>query len=443
MASITDYGYGNGSDGAVIVSSSKNCSTNFINGGRSYVDMISYNVSDLTLNTATLTENANGISTGDKVLLINLQGKSGNYDQVGNWEILEVQAVGGTIVTFTDNKVNYYGSTNGDDDNIGTSTSSQRVVLQRIPQYTDLTINSGQTLSVDGWNGLKNGIICAFVDNDLTVAGDIVATGAGFRGTQTGYGARRAGENIVLKPTANDSSETGNQPGGGAGAVHYGAGAGGGYGTAGANSWCDNSHTLYGGSTYGQADLDAIFFGSSGGDGYSTSNGSYGGGIIMLFSRYVSIAGTVSCNGTDGDSGTQGGPGGGAGGSLLLWTASIDNSTINAYGGQGAAGWGSNPGSDGGVGRIAIYSGSIGSVTSTPTAYEEITTTYKVFGILSDDAHVVVYDASNDDLLVAEDKTSGAYELTGININTEVNVIAIRTDGKLLGYGKVTPVIDI
>lgn len=444
MAGIPDYGYGDGSDGNVTISSNQNATT-YTSGGRSYSNQISYNVSSLSNNSAILTATANGIAAGDKVLLINLQGKSTNYDQVGKWEVLEVDSVGGTTVNFTTDKVNYYGSTVGGDDDLGTTiNSTQRVVLQRIPQYNDFTINTGISFNVNGWNGQNQGIICMMVNGDLTVTGSMVATGAGYRGTQGGYGPRRAGENIHTKPVANDDHpHNGNQPGGGAGSSHYGSGAGGGYGTAGMNSWCDQGATVNGGSIYGVNTLATSFFGSSGGDGYSSSDGSYGGGIIMLFARNIEATGEISTNGTDGISTGEGGAGGGAGGSILIWSSTIDNTDLNAFGGQGGAGWGSNPGSDGGVGRIAVYSKSIGTINSVPTHYEEQTMSWKVEGLLSEDAHVAAYNASNDELLTADDFSAGAYSLTGINISSAVNVVAIKTDGQMLAFGNVTPAEDI
>ena len=136
------------SDGAVTFTTAVGTNFNINNtahaSGRTCGDAVRYSVSALTANTATTTvaPTSNCITTGDEVMLINLQG-TGSYTQnIGNYEFLRVQGVVGSVVTFTTNKTKYYGSTTGSDSGLGTTDGTQRVMLMRVPNYTNVTIGS-------------------------------------------------------------------------------------------------------------------------------------------------------------------------------------------------------------------------------------------------------------------------------------------------------------
>jgi len=90
--------FGSGADGAITVTTSQNLNTTAIASGRQYADGIAYKLA--TPPTSGITEantvdTINGISAGDEVLLINLQGATADYAAVGTYEFLTVKEVAG------------------------------------------------------------------------------------------------------------------------------------------------------------------------------------------------------------------------------------------------------------------------------------------------------------------------------------------------------------
>lgn len=149
---------GTGQDGAITLTSAKNISTDVIASGRStYADGISYAVSSISTSSLVASATPNGIVAGDEVMLINLQGDATNYGNVGNYEFLTVSSVSGTTINFTTNIQKIYGATT---DNA--TLTGQKIVVQRVPNYTDVTINAqgtyllrdtfaGSTISTANW----------------------------------------------------------------------------------------------------------------------------------------------------------------------------------------------------------------------------------------------------------------------------------------------------
>lgn len=349
---------GSGADGAITISSSKNINTTAIASGRTCADAINYSVLSLGTSSAVLSSTISNdcLAAGDEVLLINLQGTTASYTNVGNYETLQIQSVNSSSVVFTSTKNKYYGDNSNDDTNIGIDTNNQKVMLQRVPNYTTVTISSGYTLTGNNWDGLKGGVIFFRATGTVTVSGSISATGIGYTGGP-GYGGWTSyqGESIsgygILSTNANIG-------GGGGGAYNAGGGAGGGYGTNGSTSG-----SSIGGGTYGIADLSKIYLGSGGGGGgwsYSTGCACYtthgpggrGGGIIIIKANSISISGTI----VSGTTGASDGGGSGSGGSILLSANSLvlGSSLVTASGS--------------GSGRIRVeYRDSLSGTTS-PTA---------------------------------------------------------------------------
>jgi DNA-binding beta-propeller fold protein YncE len=289
---------------------------------------------------------------------------AGSLLNVGNYETLTVDSVSGTTVTFTTNKTKFYGNSAGDDVNLGTETTNQRVILQRIPQYTNVTVASGGTLTASAWDGAKGGVLAFMANGTVNVAsgGTINMTGKGYRSIAGAEGFAYSGESY--NRTGFHWTNQKNLGGGsGTGTLVCEAfpGGGGGYGTAGAG----NSGMVRGGETYGSADLSKIFFGSAGGYSRFTPGG-YGGGIVYLAAANISLSGSVSNTGNDG---------GGAGGSIFIraGTSTLGSGLVIADGGADTTLYDSNCDLDyggsyaGGDGRIHINSSSI-TGTTIPTA---------------------------------------------------------------------------
>ena len=376
--------FGTGIDGAVTISGATNLNT-WNHSGRTCADggdAVSYSVTALTSNTATLSASPSSgcLNLWDELLLINLQGYGSSYTNVGNYEHLRVKSVNGAVVTFFPDKTKYYGNGASDDTNIGTATSNQRVMLMRLPNYTSATVSNGVSLTASAWNGVKNGILAFKTNSTALISGSLNVNTLGYRGgveaCATG-GPGYAGESYCYNPGGGNggnvyggAGSAGTCGGGGGGAAPdyetytsggagsaiggAGGGAGGGFassgsgGSAGYGTRTDGSTSqasgagtsgrgwhdqwddwyYYSGSggmggTYGVADLSKLIFGSGGGGAgnegvCSNQYGGYGAGIVYLTGQTVTVSGSILSNGASGS--CDGGACGGnsSGGSVLL-----------------------------------------------------------------------------------------------------------------------------
>lgn len=369
---------GTGSDGAISMSGTKNINTFNIAAGRTCADGINYSVTALTANTATLSATPGGtcLGAGDEILLINLQGTGSKFANVGNYETLRVKSVSSNVVTFTSNKVKNYGDNAGGDTNIGTAGSNQRVMLQRVPNYTNVTLSSGSILTANAWDGTKGGVLFFRASGTLSNSGTIDASAKGYNGGvgAGGFGTGVQGESYTGAGTQSNSA---NSTGGGGGVrvigLNSSSGGGGGYGTAGANGTANSNGDAagIGGSTVGAGGLTQLFFGGGGGGANASSagaNGTAGGGIIGIFAGTITTtSGTITAGSVDAPA-VNPPVGGGAGGSILLSgnTVTMGAGKVKAIGGLGSATGGGviYPGGNGGDGRIAVYYGSRTGTTS-------------------------------------------------------------------------------
>ncbi len=308
--------YGDGSDGPITISSTRNINTNTIAAGRTCADGISYSLVGLATSTATTSSSVSSdcLSSGDKVMIINLQGTESNHGNVGNYEFLTIESVSGTVINFVEEKVNFYGNaTSSDDTNIGTSTSNQKVMIQRVPQYTSVIIQDGASLVTENWNGLKGGVL-AFFSN----SGVYVKNGSSITVNSLGY---RGGSYFEEFPGIDPITPHQGESYGGIGGVSTGSNLGGVgsirvlgtyecgnllyYGGAGHSSDGSSLGSANGGLSYGSSSLDKLYLGSGGhGDGsgaiyvksniidtdssgFIRSSGSYGGsgGSIYINSK--------------------------------------------------------------------------------------------------------------------------------------------------------------
>ena len=364
---------GTGADGTVTISAAKNISTDILGSSRTCADAINYSITNLTNNTASLAANpVDGcLAVGDEMLLINLQGTSANYVNVGNYETLRIQSITTNVITFTTNKIKYYGNGISDDTNLGVATTNQRVMLQRIPNYTSVFVNSGVTLTANAWDGIKGGVLFLRANNSLAIDGIVSMTGKGYRGGvgnvyagaagggESYNGAGGVGGGNGDSASRNGASGQGGGGGGGAYSSSFGTSATGSVGTGGGGG---------GGSGY-YANNEPGGGGGGGGYGMIGNGGNAGGSIAN------SGSGINGGNGKTSAVGRYGGGGGGGGGDGLADSSGL---AMRAYmGGAGAAGGGgfggtvivsgANGGSSGGIIIIAAKQLSInsgGSITS-------------------------------------------------------------------------------
>ena len=150
---------------------------------------------------------AAGISSGDVLMVYQAQGAtigSGNtatYGAVsslgnaGRFELVSVLGVVGTTVTLSPAcgvaplRFSYAGG-------------SQVI---RVPQYGNLTVSAGVTLSAPLWNGGTGGAMPLLVRDNFIVSGAVSASGAGFRGGVLDNNTTAAGTDVTLFRGATDA----------------------------------------------------------------------------------------------------------------------------------------------------------------------------------------------------------------------------------------------
>ncbi|MBK8988646.1 MAG: hypothetical protein IPM39_21675 [Chloroflexi bacterium] len=131
------------------------------------------------------------LAAGDLILIYQAQGATFTstaddatygafeYGEAGKYEFALVTAVAGNNITVATTNTPPYtcsGITNT------YNTTSGNVQMVRVPQYTNLTIESGASVTAPAWNGATGGIIALHVQYNLVVNGTIDASGLGFRG---------------------------------------------------------------------------------------------------------------------------------------------------------------------------------------------------------------------------------------------------------------------
>lgn len=422
--------FGTGDDGACTVSADTNINTGTC-VGRVNGDAVNFSITSSVSagsNTVTLSSTPTGLAVGDEILIINLQGTSSNYSNVGNYETAYITQIDTNTLTLDTNLVNGYDGT------------TQKIMVQRIPQYTNVTVNATYNFYPTAWNGTKGGVLMFRATGTVTVNGTIHANAMGYRGGSGGPsgngGGGYGGESVTGSYSLGlgkggsyggsgyaavtgggggggcqygtggaggvGGSGGGGGDGSGASAARGGGGAGAGYGsygygggTNGNNGSTDlsGSGTTGGGSyggngggggTYGDSIISNLYLGSGGGgggDGCGTGpSGGAGGGSILIYADNLTVIGVISSNGANGINGggdetfSCGGGGGGSGGSvkLVVDAATLGSSLIRSYGGSKGTSL-VQSGGNGGVGRIYIeYKTSLSGTTSPSASTEQL-----------------------------------------------------------------------
>ena len=375
---------GSGIDGSVTLSASANISTDIIGTLRSgSADGISTNVTVNPTGTSISVGSITGFATGDDILLINMQGSSGDTADVGNYEVLEVSTVGGSTINVTSTIQNTYG---------GATFSNQVVRVQRIPQWTSVTVNNGGTLTANAWNGTSGGILMFKASGTVAIngTGSIDAAGIGYQGGaggtadggsngesydgQNGKGGADtfagtlgggAGQNHIAQD--NTTGARGGGGGGGeTGSIGEGAGggAGGGYGGAGGGGGggSDSSTYISGAGGAGGTTGDSAGGGGHGEDSGTSGNGGDAGnpgndgGVSIVKGGGLAGSGTTTGQGGHSDLPGTDSPGGGGGGGGNYGVADL---TQIFFGSGGAGGGDSGDASDPGSGETGADGGGI------------------------------------------------------------------------------------
>lgn len=294
-----------------------------------------------------------------------------------------------------------------------------------VPNFRNVIINSGGTLTVSGYNSStgKGGRLAFKASENVVVNGSITVAGLGFPG---GRGGRYS---QPIDATAGEG------PGGGArGTNHY---------------FCAENGT---GGTYQEnisfyVDLD---LGSGGGGGgylfykpgsvvicaQNGGDGGAGGGSISIQAKNIVIRGLVSSQGADGgnssisydDDGnkrTSGGGGGGSGGSITIKGDQVDvgNRCLSSLGGRNKLQYG-QVGDYAGNGRIDIfYDTSFSGTTATPATVStiDVTPPRGVFAI--NDGSEFTTTALVNLTFTAQDNRSGVAQVVVSNDNFQTQQV--------------------
>ena len=359
---------GDGSDGALTVSSSGQI-----------INTYAYLTGDEKDKNNQITINSgSGFSNGDEILVIQMQ-EGGDTCSAGTYEFAKISSGGGTTTFTLDRnlKNNYcYNSPN--------STSASIAQVVRVPQYTNVTVDSGGSITASAWDGYKGGIVVFRATGTLTITGEINVDGKGFRGGAGGSsadGQGYQGEGYLGKGTtsrnANDGAGGGGNGGeGGYTAQNFGRGSAG-YSSVGESQSpycihgkCDG----YGGASYGISNLSKIYLGAGGGGaggcsyyGYAGTAGAAGGGIVIISAGTVDVSGSVEADGNNGTSNgnpNERGSGSGAGGSIYLLgnNLTLGTNLVKAKGGT--------YGTSASDGRIRLDYNTL-SGTTNPSAYTD------------------------------------------------------------------------
>ncbi len=314
-------------------------------------------------------KSAVGFATGQKVLMIQMQGAiidttdSANFGNIldlngaGNYEFNRIHSVSGDKIQLK------YGLTKSYE-------LTGRVQLIFVPEYNNATVNNVTCLP---WDGEIGGVIAIDVSNELTMAptGTLNASGKGFRGGLVidsqgpfvnefsyfyGYDPKASankGEGISIVSLGKSFGRGKAANGGGGGNSINSGGAGGGNGGKGGDGgWhyynTPNSPTFGTNGVPGLSvftnDNSRIAMGGGGGAGHENdqngTSGGIGGGIIIVKAGSIKANNRkFVANGQDivqGDPGNDGQGGGGAGGTIFIETSQITGTlTCEMKGGLG------------------------------------------------------------------------------------------------------------
>ncbi len=306
---------GDGSDGPLtvsdpgtIINSTAYITDSVINSGSSIL-----NIND-----------ASSFEVDDHILVIQMQHAT-NY---GVYEFADIQSITGNVITLSDGLTHAYysGSFN--------TTNPSAAQIVKVPQYTDVTINSGASISTAAWNGYVGGIVAFQATGTVYVDGTIDVAGKGFRGGNGGSGAPSAsdkggrggqgGETVTGYLAASANGTTGNGGvghliadgvRGGTSCSIYASGWGAG-GAAASSCWDSSGGGGAGGNsdenrTNWSANTICLGPGAGGGGGGGSGNRSFntddggtaggggggaGGGIVIIIANDVQVAGTINAD---------------------------------------------------------------------------------------------------------------------------------------------------
>ncbi|MDZ4216723.1 MAG: DUF4215 domain-containing protein, partial [Candidatus Gracilibacteria bacterium] len=366
---------GDGSDGSLTVASLNTIVNNY---AHLTADVVS-GASSITVNDAL------AFTDNQEILILQMQDASGSNE--GTYEFAQIDSIAVNTITLVNPLINGYASTPAS----ANTTAATITQIVQVPNYTDVTVDPGASITATVWTGLAGGVIAFRATGNTIVNGTITASNTGFLGGARGICT--AGSRDGFQGTSFEGngvrSVSANEGGGGGGHGDTGScggagGAGGSYGTLGeegnTETYCHGATRAIQGSVYGVADLSKLFLGSGGGGGGSDNDCGHeggpagrGGGIVWIAGTdTLTVNGTITNNGQQGTAAENGAGGDGAGGSggslyLAAHTMDLGDNLVQSVGGARQVAF--NDGGAGGVGRIRLHNALKSGATS-PVSFE-------------------------------------------------------------------------
>jgi len=342
-----NFDAGNGADGAITISSAnKNINTDIIAGGRSAPDGVNWQINNGVASGQQTISSAvarpAGFAIGDEIIIINLRGATTDYANAGLYEFKRITALPtGSSITVDSTIANAYDGT------------TQKIMVQRVPNYTNVTLDSGLLLYPMTWNGTIGGVIAFRATGTVTINGTLANNGmtycGGFAGGAGGFYSGSiwggyGGDSFIGDTGGNGG--TGYGAPGTAGTTRSGGGGGGGCqtSTTGGAGGAGSIGLGGGGGGTGYGSTKEGDGGGGGGGGHGTEGS--GGLAYPASTATAGLSGSTTTGGLGGNgagasstSGPFGGGGGGGGG----MDGRADSTGLNtrAYLGAGGAGGGS------------------------------------------------------------------------------------------------------
>ncbi len=391
------FGTGDGHSGPLVVGAGQNLVVNDYTGV----------ASDVTAaDTAIGVDDSSAFQAGDLILIWQAAGLpdpgAGNEQNtvditttnVGRYEFARVTSVDGMTDTLSVA------------DPLTNSFAEAATQVVRVPEFSSVDVAATGSISAAPWDGDTGGIAVFMVSGTLVNAGQVSASGMGFRGgTDNGNSGTNGCTqlNVSATPSPTELSQTAQKGegivstrfgtnhraranvvnSGGGGVCHNSGGGGGGHagpGGQGGRTWRGDPDPMdnttgrdvggLGGVALDYSPLARLTLGGGGGAGHQNNNqggdGAAGGGVIFIRAGGISGAGSFSANGGDGFDSTGGGNdaagAAGAGGAVVLLSAGdISCTSASATGGVGGSAdfEDHGPGGGGGGGYVVLQSTNI------------------------------------------------------------------------------------
>jgi gliding motility-associated-like protein len=175
---ITNYSFSQfGKNGSLTLTTG----TTVVNQYSSISNNISIGQNTIAVSSISNLNTSSTLTCGDLILIYQAQGANmassnstnygliTNHNSAGLFELKQVDSVNGNIITLTSSVTNSYSTTG-------------KTQIVKVPQYSDLTLNSSSVISSNIWNGSTGGIIIIHAKDSIILNGKIYNTGKGFRG---------------------------------------------------------------------------------------------------------------------------------------------------------------------------------------------------------------------------------------------------------------------